>query len=191
MREKLGWPSARHAGKQQDRELDADAGHAAGKLAHMVRGRDHGVAGGSLVAVLGRDELQLYSLVSVAREQPPRVFAGAMVHRLDERGGPVRRVQHDEGQPTRDDPVDDPPAGLRGHVAVPHVAPPDEYPAGIESLVGKTLAGIVQRGRLHRQTALRAQMGGDRVAEKVVVRRLLARLPLVPHQHPDVTHARQ
>ena len=162
-----------------------------GKLAQVIGGGDHGVLGGSLVAVLGGDELQLDRLAAAAREQPLRVFAGAIVHRLDERGGPVRRVQHDEGQSSRDDPVEDPLAGLPRHVAVPHVAPPDEHLAGIEGGVGETLVGIVQPCRLHRQTALRAQMLGDRVTQKVVVRLLLARLALVPYQHSDVTHAAQ
>ena len=110
------------------------------------------------------------------------VGPGPLVHRLDERGGPVGRVEGDEDEPAVADPFHDSPPRLRLHLGLTNMPPPDEDVGVVEERVSDPLLGVVELHRTDREPRLLLQMGGDCVAEKVVVGLLLRRLLLVPDE---------
>src|SRR5579884_3354500 len=111
-------------------------------------------------------------------EEALGVAAGALVHGLHERRRPVRRVQGEQRQFAGLDAVGDLDAGALVDVLVAQVAPPHQDVAGVEDAAAEALLGVVEAHRLDGKAGSGAQVGGDPVADEVVVRLLLGRLLL-------------
>jgi hypothetical protein len=112
------------------------------------------------------------------------VLDAAPVHRFDKRLGPVSRVQSDQVDLAGQNAIQNSPRIVVRHVPLPGMSPPDDHVGPFEIPDGQSLLGVVERDRSKLQIIRRRlQTRDDFVAQKVVVRLRLPRLPLVPDKH--------
>lgn len=90
-------------------------------------------------------------------------------------------MQPDERQLSAFDSGNDVLRHLRRDVVVPDMPPPNQHVGVVEQTCRQSLLRLIDVRRDHPQPRLLAEVIGDRVAEKILVRLLLSRLLLVPN----------
>lgn len=68
---------------------------------------------------------------------------------------------------------------------MPHMAPPHEHFREVEDRRRQAAFAVIDAHAPHGDPGHALEVRGDRVAETILVRLLLGRLPFVPHDHAN------
>ena len=177
------WPVAREAAIRQ---VDGHHRFSAGIFARIEPRRRQGVLFWCRVAPRRRDDLKLNRFALGGREGLLRVLDGPVVHRLDEGGRPVGRVESYELELAGLDFFKDRLAPGGGDLALSAMHPHDQDIGLIEQGVGESLPGVIQSHRLDLEVLEALQVFGDVVSQEVLIGGFLGGLLRVPDQHADL-----